>query len=278
MKIFRRVLIGLAALGVLAIVVLYGWSEILIRRTPETSMPTIVAASDPGAIARGAYIGRVAGCDGCHERNLQGGEWESGFWAGSVHTANLTRAVPGYTDSQLARAIRAGVRADGSQLWEMPSETWIHLTDTEVADLIAWLRSHPAAGPVQPRENFGPLWRLKIIMGEAKATPGYVFEARANPVFDAGPRFARGRHLAQIVCGECHGSDLKGRPGFTPDLLIGASYDAASFTRLMRTGVAMDGKTKGLMSEVARENFTSFTDADIAALHDYLTARAERAP
>jgi hypothetical protein len=43
----------------------------------------------------------------------------------------------------------------------------------------------------------------------------------------------------------------------------------------MRTGVAMDGKTKGLMSEVARENFTSFTDEDIAALHAYLTARAE---
>jgi hypothetical protein len=32
------------------------------------------------------------------------------------------------------------------------------------------------------------------------------------------------------------------------------------------------------MSEVAGENFTSFTDADIVALHAYLTARAERAP
>jgi mono/diheme cytochrome c family protein len=278
MKIFRWVLIGLAVLGVLAVVVLYGWSEIIIRHRPETPMPTIVAASDPGAVARGAYIGRVSGCDGCHHRNLQGGEWASDFWMGSVHTANLTRVVPGYTDSQLARAIRAGVRADGSQLWSMPSESWIHLTDAETSDLIAWLRTHPPAGPVRPRETFGPLGRLKIILGEGRPTPSYVAEARTKPAFDAGPEFARGRHIAETVCAECHRSDLKGEAGDTPDLLIGASYDLAGFTRLMRTGVAMDGKDKGLMSEVAKENFSTFTDADIAALHGYLTARAEKMP
>ncbi|CAN5155687.1 hypothetical protein BH10PSE1_BH10PSE1_02720 [soil metagenome] len=278
MKILRWVLIALAGLGVLGIVVLYGASEIVIRRTANPPMPMIVAASDPGAVARGAYLGRLYGCDGCHERTLHGGEWESSFWVGSVHTANLTRAIPAYTDSQLARAIRSGVRADGSQLWEMPSETWVHATDAEMADLIAWLRSHPPSGPAQPRERFGPLWRLKILMGAARATPAYVVEARGKPAFDVGPQFARGRHIAITVCAECHQSDLKGEPGRNPDLLIAASYDLPGFTRLMRTGGPMDGKDKGLMSMVARENFTSFTDADIAALHGYLTARAERMP
>ena len=274
-KIVRWALIAAVGLIVLAFAVVYGGSEIIIRSKPEVPMPTIVAASDPGAVARGAYIGRVSGCDGCHERNLQGGVWSDKAWVGTIHTANLTRAIGGYTDSQLARAIRSGVRADGSQLWEMPSETWTTMTDAEAADVIAWLRTHPAAGPVQPRESFGPLGRLAILMGKAKPTPAYVTEAKASPAFDAGPPFARGRHLAMTVCGECHGSDLKGRPGFTPDLLMAASYDLPAFTKLMRTGVAMDGKTKGLMSEVSRENFTSFTDADIAALHAYLTARAE---
>lgn len=279
-KFVRWGLVSLAGLVMLGLVALYGASEIVIRSKPETPMPAIVMASDPGAVARGAYIGRLSGCDGCHERNLQGGEWEKSLWVGSVHTANLTRAVRGYTDSQLARAIRAGVRADGSQLWEMPSETWTSMTDAEVADVIAWLRSHPAAGPVQPRENFGPLWRLKILLGRARATPSYVAEAKAKPAFDAGPEFARGRHLAQTVCSECHHSDLKGAgvPGEAPDLRIAAAYDLPTFTRLMRTGVAMDGKTKGLMSEVARDNFSAFTDADIAALHAYLTARSERMP
>jgi len=278
LKFIRWGLIALTGLIVLAFVVVYGGSEIIIRSKPETPMPTIVAASDPGAVARGAYIGRVSGCDGCHQRNLQGEVWHSDPWNGTVYTANLTRVLPHYTDSQLARAIRSGVRADGSTLWAMPSETWTTMTDAEVADVIAWLRTHPAAGPDRPRERFGPLGRLKILLGREKPTPAWVAEARANPAPDLGPSFARGRHLAQTVCGECHRSNLKGEPGFTPDLLIAASYDLPGFTKLMRTGVAMDGKEKGLMSEVARENFSAFTDEDIAALHAYLTARAEKAP
>lgn len=279
LKFIRWGLVAVVGLIVLAFAVLYGGSEIIIRSKPETPMPTIVAASDPGAVARGAYIGRVSGCDGCHGRDLQGGEWHgSGFWNSRVYTANLTRVVPRYTDSQLARAIRSGVRADGTQLWSMPSETWTTMTDAEVADVIAWLRTHPATGPERPRESFGPLGRLKVLPGRTKSTPAWVADAKAHPAFDAGPSFARGRHLAVTVCSECHNSDLKGREGDTPDLLIAASYDLPGFTKLMRTGVAMDGKTKGLMSEVAVENFSAFTDADIAAIHAYLTARAERAP
>ena len=279
MKFIRWGLIALTGLIVLAFAVVYGGSEIIIRSKPETPMPTIVAASDPGAVARGAYIGRVSGCDGCHERNLQGGEWHSsGFWNSRLYTANLTRVVPRYTDSQLARAIRSGVRADGTKLWSMPSETWTTMTDAEVADVIAWLRTHPAAGPERPRESFGPLGRLKILLGLTKPIPDWVAVARTNPAFDAGSQYAYGRHLTVRVCSECHRSNLKGEPGWTPDLLIAASYDLPGFTKFMRTGVAMDGKEKGLMSEVARENFSAFTDADIAAIHAYLTARAEAAP
>ncbi|QTC91773.1 c-type cytochrome [Brevundimonas goettingensis] len=276
LKFVRWGLVALVGLMVLAFAVIYGGSEIIIRSKPETPMPTIVAASDPGAVARGAYIGRVSGCDGCHERNLQGGPWGGDFWQGSVYTANLTRVVPHYTDSQLARAIRSGVRADGTQLWAMPSETWTTMTDAEVADVIAWLRTHSPAGPDRPRETFGPLGRLNILLGRAKSTPAWVADAKAHPAVEVGPQFARGRHLAVTVCGECHNSDLKGREGGAPDLLIAASYDLPGFTKLLRTGVAMDGKEKGLMSEVSKANFSAFTEADIAALHAYLTARAEK--
>jgi mono/diheme cytochrome c family protein len=279
LKFVRWGLIAVVGLIVLAFAVVYGGSEIIIRSRPETPMPAIVAAGDPAAVARGAYIGRISGCDGCHTRNLQGQEWhDSDFWNSRLYTANLTRVVPHYTDSQLARAIRSGVRADGTRLWSMPSETWTTMTDAEVADVIAWLRTHPAAGPERPRESFGPLGRLKILLGMTKSIPDWVAVAKAEPAFDAGPSFARGRHLARTVCSECHRSNLKGEPGWTSDLLIAASYDLPGFTKFMRTGVAMDGKDKGLMSEVARENFSAFTDADIAALHAYLTARAEKAP
>jgi mono/diheme cytochrome c family protein len=120
--------------------------------------------------------------------------------------------------------------------------------------------------------------RLNIFRREAKTSPAWVAEARANPAFDAGPAFAHGRHLAVTLCSECHGSNLKGQPGFTPDLLMAASYDAAGFSTFLRTGVAADGKEKGLMTEVARGRLVHLSDQEIADLYAYLRKRAEDAP
>ena len=213
---------------------------------------------------------------GCHEANLQGAVWDESAMTGRLYTSNLTRAMPRYTDAELARAIRAGVRPAGSALWGMPSESWIRTTDAEMAELLAFLRSWKAAGTATPRATFGPLARWQVITGELEPTGAWVTRAKASPSFDAGPTFARGRHLAETVCSECHGSDLKGRPGDTPDLMIAASYDLPGFTTLMRTGVAADGKEKGLMTIVSKGRFSHFSEQDVADLHGYLTARAER--
>ena len=274
----RRGLVGLVGLLLLAVAGLYGVSEAMIRQKVEMPIVPVQAATVPGAVARGQHLAQLYGCNGCHEANLQGAKWAESFMDGRLYVANLTRAMPRYSDAQLARAIRTGVRADGSQLWAMPSESWVAVTDAEMSDLLAFLRTHPPAGPETPPMTFGPKTRLRIILGEVEPTPKWVAEARAKPALDVGPAFMRGRHLAQTVCAECHGSDLKGREGETPDLMIGAAYDMADFTRLMRTGVAADGKEKGLMTEVARGRFSHFTDQDIADLHAYLAARSERTP
>ena len=271
-----RIAIGLAAALVLALAGLYGVSEAMIRRKTEAPLAAVSAATDVGAVARGRQLALLYGCMGCHEANLQGAVWDESAMMGRLYTSNLTRAMPHYTDAELARAIRAGVRPDGSALWGMPSESWIRTTDAEMADLLAFLRSWKAAGKATPRATFGPLARWQVITGELEPTSAWVTRAKASPSFDAGPAFARGRHLAETVCSECHGSDLKGRPGDTPDLMIAASYDLPSCTTLMRTGVAADGKEKGLMTIVSKGRFSHFSEQDVADLHGYLTARAER--
>lgn len=271
-------LIGLFGLIVLALAILYGGSEIILRQRVAVPLPVIQASTDVGAVARGEHLGTIYGCNGCHDKALTGEEWINDPMMGRLFTANLTRAMPHYTDAQLARAIRGGIRADGSALWNMPSESWVDVTDAEMADLLAWLRTHPPTGAETPRMSLGPMGRLALLVGKLKPTTTYVAEARANPAFDGGPAFARGRYLATTVCSECHGSDMKGRPGDTPDLLIAASYDLPMFTRLMRTGVAMDGREKGLMTEVAKGRFSHLTDQDVADLHVYFTARAQAAP
>jgi hypothetical protein len=59
--------------------------------------------------------------------------------------------------------------------------------------------------------------------------------------------------------------------------VIGA-YGLPEFTRLLRTGIGVDGKEHGLMSEVAKARFRHFSDEEIAALHAYLSARAQLPP
>jgi hypothetical protein len=61
-----------------------------------------------------------------------------------------------------------------------------------------------------------------------------------------------------------------------PDLNLVAGYDLAQFRFLMRTGRPPSGKDLGLMAEVARNDFSHLTDAEIDALHAYLVARAKR--
>ena len=82
------------------------------------------------------------------------------------------------------------------------------------------------------------------------------------------------------TCSGCHGGDLGGRrvsPEMTsPDLAIAGAYDLSAFTRLLREGVAPGGKAVPTMRDVARNDSRFYSDAEIAALHGYLVARAQR--
>lgn len=221
----------------------------------------------------------MLGCSGCHGAALTGEDWsEPGY--GRLFTANLTRAVPRYDDRQLAQAIRTGRRPDGSEMWEMPSHLFSALAEADMAALIVYLRSRPAAGVEHPRPQFGPLARREIEAGTWKSSA-----AQAREQGRRWPPQVRGEHqlaryLVRATCSECHGLDLAGgqpNPGAMPrpDLSIAGAYERADFRRLLRTGAATGNRSVGLMSEVARGRYAHFTDREVDAIHDYLKARAE---
>lgn len=278
-RILRWIGLGLAGLGVAAVFALLGAfvaSEAMIR-WPQAKAPVrLASARDVEAVARGRRIATLYGCHDCHGADLTGRLFFDEMPIARVAGPNLSLAMTRQSDQDLARAIRAGVAADGRPLWIMPSDAFSRLTDGETADLIAYLRTFPAKGVRQPVKEIGPVGRIGVLLGKFRSAP-QVLKAQgvARPA-DLGPQYAQGRALAR-ACMECHGLDLKGgETTHAPDLAIAAAYDLADFERLLRTGIAAGDRRVGLMSEAAPGRFASLKDEEIAALHAYLKARAEK--
>jgi mono/diheme cytochrome c family protein len=223
---------------------------------------------------------RVLGCVGCHGEGLSGRKFLDIPGVATLHASNLTFVARRSSDQQLAQAIRQGVGYDGRPLLVMPSEGYQFLSDTELAALIAAIRAMPKVGQEQPPVQVGPKGHVAVALGEFATAPELVAEYRSKRIADYGPALARGRHLVEVNCTECHGPQLGGKelePGVVaPDLAIAGAYELEQFQTMLRTGVAPGGKDIGLMGQVARRDFKYLTDDEIDAIHTYLAHRAQR--
>lgn len=279
-------LFGLPLVLVLAV---YGTSEWKLRRTYVPRPESLVRPS-PAALADAPRQARILGCLSCHGPGLGGNDVFDVPAMGAIMAPSLPHLARERTDAQLATAIRQGIAPDGRGLLVMTSAVFSRLTDEEVSALIAWIRTLPAAGsPAEPM-RLSLLARVFVALGDLPPQPEVVPRYRSELPVDLGPALERGRHVAATNCAECHGPALEGgarpytdfNPSFgealpaTPDLAVASHYSLEQFTRLLRTGVPPDGRDLGMMSEVARSDFSHLTDAEIAALHAYLQARAAR--
>lgn len=251
-------------------------SEMMIRWPASGEAATLISAK-AGSVERGGRIAKLNGCHDCHGDRLEGRLFHDEMPILRAWGPNLTQIAAAQSDAELDRAIRHGVAGDGRRLWVMPSFALSQLSDQEAADLIAYVRSFPVTGEAQPRLQVGHLGRLGVLLGKFESEPAMLAKAGPPVLPDYGPQFAQGREVAEL-CVECHGADLKGMDLLkSPDLTMAASYDRADFTRLLHEGVAAgDRKLDGLMGGVARSRFNALTEAEIAALHNYLKVRAER--
>ncbi|MBK7582695.1 MAG: c-type cytochrome [Myxococcales bacterium] len=163
MKIVKRVLLALAALVVL------GVSALLVRfygMLPKArAAENLTAPNTPEAIERGRYlVHHVTGCVGCHskvdetrpgEPLVEGHAGEGrdfgdvpGF-PGHIRAGNLTpdkaTGIGGWTDGEIARAMREGIAKDGRALFPMmPYQSFAKtLSDADTLAIIAYLRTLP---------------------------------------------------------------------------------------------------------------------------------------
>ena len=266
------VLVGLV---VVAYAVLYVLSERALRRTWEVPAVALKIPTDRRSIEEGRRLAYVHGCFGeCHGKAGEGTVFFDQPMIARLVAPNLTTAVRRYNDAQLAVIIRDGVRPNGRSVFAMPAETFNGMSDADLADIIAFLKSLPPVAGPEPSFSPGPLGRLGLATGEFK-TAAEIIADTVPPPAATNPQAERGRYLARTICTECHGTNLRGdtNPEFTsPDLRIVAAYSPEAFTRLMRTGIALGDRELGIMSKRARNGLSHLTDAEIAALYSYLHA------
>lgn len=270
---------GLAALLIVAAIVIFVWSEAILRRDYGAAAETLPAVS-LAEKAEAPRLGRLLGCLSCHGEGLKGKLMFDAPGVARVYAPNVTEIAAGASDQQLAAAIRQGVGHDGEGLFVMPSPQYSRLTDRETAALVAWIRALPRAEGQTEGMSAGPIGRIGLVLGRFRPAPELVAEYRTQAPIALGPEHEAARHLAAIACSECHGAALMGGsagPGEkAPDLRVAAGYDPAQFKALMRTGRPPDGRDLGLMTMVSKQDFSHLTDSELEALHAYLAARAKR--
>lgn len=115
------------------------------------------AALAAGSVERGDYlVNSIMGCGNCHTPiGAQGFEQDKALSGRLVEdnasfkaiSANITPGGPvkDWTDEQLAKAIREGIRPDGSLIGPpMPFEVYKGISDDDLASIVMYLRTVPA--------------------------------------------------------------------------------------------------------------------------------------
>ncbi|WP_298827046.1 hypothetical protein [uncultured Piscinibacter sp.] len=214
-------------------------------------------------------MAKVVGCwAGCHGKEGEGGI-ES---IKDIHTSvapTLSEVLPQYSDEELVRLVRYGVKRDGqSSVGMIAYATW-SLGDQDLANIFAHLRAQPTLSPVARSHDITLRGRWAIVTGTWGADAAMV--NRSVPRWGELPRntpFERGRYLASLVCTPCHGRDLQGNAlEGTPPLTIVAAYTKEQFHSLLRTSFALGEREVKRMSWVRD---VEFTDQEIHDLYTFL--------
>jgi cytochrome c553 len=216
-----------------------------------------LALSEAAERGKHLVMARYA-CTECHGANFGGGVMVDAFPLGSFLGPNLTLGAGSrtldYTAKDWDRIVRHGVLPDGRAAI-MPSEDFQRMSDQELSDIVAYIRTQPPVDNEVPASTLGPLG--KVLVATGKLTPSALtIESHQTPHPQYPPvamaDSAFGAHLA-ATCTGCHGANLAGGPimGGDPswpparNLTSHASGIGAwtfeDFKKAMTEGVRLDG-------------------------------------
>ena len=178
---------------------------------------------DAASLAEGQRLVTMRGCTDCHTPDLGGQVLIDDPMLGTFATANLTSgqgsATAAYTVGDWERAIRHGVGPDGRGLVIMPSYEYAGLSDEQVAQMIAHLRTAPPVDRVPAEPVLKPLGRALFLAGQLPLMPAELIDQDVAHVASV-PAEASAEYGAYLstTCTGCHQPNLAGGvvPGSAP--------------------------------------------------------------
>jgi mono/diheme cytochrome c family protein len=254
-------------------------------------------------ISQGQYLATAADCAACH--TAQNGKPFAGGYAiasplGVIVSSNITPSktagIGNYSQADFARAVRDGVRPDGTHLYPaMPYTSYAGLSDQDVAALYAYFMQQVPAVDTTPQKTALPfpfsirasmvLWNL-LFLDHKPFTLDAAKTAEVN----------RGAYLVDNLehCAACHtprnilmasegGKDLSGgslgswyAPNITSDPVSGIGrWSEDELVQYLRTG-SVPGKAQaaGPMAEAVSNSLQYLTGSDLHAVAAYLKQSA----
>jgi len=190
-------------------------------------------------------------------------------------TPDAETGAANWSDDQLARAIREGIKHDGNLIFPlMPYFDYKILSDEDLASVVVYVRSVAPVHKVLPPSKINFPVNL-LVRGVPQPVTSPVPAPASDPV-------SRGKYLARLGCG-CHnvvknvpyggGESLGGpwglvvSPNITPDASGISYYSEQSFITAMRTGYV---GARRLNSIMPFGEFKNLTDDDLKAIFAYL--------
>lgn len=258
------------------------------------------AADEARLIERGRMLSVAADCMACHTQTPGGKPYAGGYPIqsplGTIYASNITPSkragIGGYSLEDFARAVRQGVRPDGSRLYPaMPYTSYTLITDEDIQALYTYFMKG-----VQPVDEPSPATDLPFPFGIRASmrvwNALFLEDKRFAPDPSQSAEINRGAYLARALahCGSCHtprnalmaedpkrplGGGMVGpwhAPNISSDPEAGiGGWTNEEIVQYLRTGrVAGKGQAGGSMAEAVEHSFQHMPQADLAAIAAYL--------
>lgn len=276
-KIFKTTVFTLVSLIVLALVIIYTWSTIILNKNYTIPLTEVQVPHDSASITEGARLARIAHCGDCHGENLKGKIFEEAKPLATLVAPNLTQVIPTYSNEEVVRLLRYGVKKNGQSIFIMPAFMYHELKEESVSKIIAYLRTlkpEPSEPDLPAKSSFKFLGRLLLIQGEVAPIADMIQPDSEGKYVDCDTSAVSfGQYLAMSTCTSCHGTDLKGVEGLGPNLIIAAAYKKEEFFKLIRTGVALGDRKLDLMSFITKNYLSHLNDKEINSIYAYLQTK-----